>query len=140
MSEIKDGWQTAGTDLGKAFKRFGKTILKSARTVVDKADDKCNKPESSDKDVVDVIDVEVEDVKEETPESEVKVEDVKDSPKEKEETVFNDGSWRKVGKGFGKGFGGIGKMIGKTISYPFRRHNKKAKKRKSKETDVKEIE
>ena len=140
MGEIKDGWKSAGKDLGHAFKNFGKTVLKSARTVVDKADDKCNKSEEKkDSDVVDVVDVKATET---TNEASQEATEVVDSPKEKESTVFNDGSWREVGKGFGKGFGGMGKMIGKTLSKPFKKETKTNKSKKSKpvETDVKEIE
>lgn len=136
MSEFKDGWKQAGKDLGGAFKAFGKTILKSARTVVDKADDKCNKSEEKkESEVVDVVEVNATEINNEEIITES---EVVDPPKEKENNVFNDGSWREVGKGFGKGFGGMGKMVGKTLSKPFKKKNKKTKKQKVIETDVKD--
>lgn len=137
MSEIKDGWKEAGKGLGNAFKTFGKTFVRSARTVVDKADDNCNKPEEKkeESEVVDVKEINSSETDTETSEAESEVVD-----SQKESTVFNDGSWREVGKGFGKGFGNMGKMIGKTLSHPFKKE-KKAKKSKNDqplEVDVKE--
>ena len=133
MGEIKNGWKGAGKELGSAFKKFGKTLVKSTRTVVDKADNKCNE---SDKKTENPNVVDVKEVDSETETIQVDAE-VADSPKES--NVFNDGSWKEVGKGLGKGFGGVGKMIGKTISKPFKK-DKKSKQKKTQETDIKQIE
>lgn len=139
MSELKEGWKEAGKGVGNAFKTFGKTVLKSARTVVDKADNKCNtKKEDKESDVVDVKETNATESNSETVTCDA---EVVDSPKQKESNVFNDGSWREVGKGFGKGFGNMGKMVGKTISKPFRRKkkSKKSKEKPTPETDIKEL-
>lgn len=90
---VKENWKETGKELGHAFKKFGKTFLKSARTVADKADDKCNK---KDKTVV--------------------VETDENGNIKKEENVFNDGSWRETGKGFGQAFSSLGKSIGNTFT------------------------
>lgn len=133
MSEIKQGWKDAGKSLGSAFKNFGKTVAKSTKTIVDKADGD-SKKQSEKKENPDVVDVKEVDSETET----IKVDaEVADSPKES--NVFNDGSWKEVGKGLGKGFGGVGKMIGKTISKPFKK-DKKSKQKKTQETDIKQIE
>ena len=134
MSEIKQGWKDAGKSLGSAFKNFGKTVAKSTKTIVDKADGD-SKNQSEKKENPDVVDVKEVDSETETIEVEA---EVADSP-EKESNVFNDGSWKKVGKDIGKGFGGIGKMVGKTLSKPFR-SEKKSKEEKTPETDIKQIE
>ena len=90
-NNVKENWKETGKELGGAFKRFGKTFLKSARTVVDKADDKCNKEPEEEK-------------AEEKPN------------KQEESTVFNDGSWRETGKGLGHAFASLGKSIGNTFT------------------------
>lgn len=133
MSEIKQGWKDAGKSLGSAFKNFGKTVAKSTKTIVDKADGD-SKKQSEKKENPDVVDVKEVDSETETIQVDA---EVADSPKES--NVFNDGSWKEVGKGLGKGFGGVGKMIGKTISKPFKK-DKKSKQKKTQETDIKQIE
>jgi hypothetical protein len=85
---FQENWKETGKELGSSFKQFGKTFLKSARTIVDKADDKCNN---------------------ENDES-VKVEG------DKEPNVFNDGTWRKTGKDLGHAFASLGKSIGNTFT------------------------
>lgn len=91
MSNVKENWKETGKTFGKSFKRFGKTVLKSARTIVDKADDHCNK-------TVDVVEV-----------------DANGKPI-KESNVFNDGSWRETGDGLGEAFSSLGKSIGNTFT------------------------
>ena len=44
---LKDNWKEAGSGLGHAFRDLGKTIVKTVRTGVDKADEWANKPEAS---------------------------------------------------------------------------------------------
>ena len=87
-SNFEENWKETGKELGSSFKQFGKTFLKSARTVVDKADDKCN--EEKDKSV-----------------------DVKGDA---EPNVFNDGTWRETGKDLGHAFASLGKSIGNTFT------------------------
>ena len=92
-NNVKENWKETGNELGGAFKKFGKTFLKSARTVVDKADDKCNN------------------------QTDVKPADVEPKEEQKEESnVFNDGSWRETGKGLGHAFASLGKSIGNTFT------------------------
>ena len=88
-NNVKENWKETGNELGGAFKKFGKTFLKSARTVVDKADDKCN--------------------------NETVVKPVEEEPKEGS-NVFNGGSWRETGKGLGHAFASLGKSIGNTFT------------------------
>ena len=40
---LKDSWKETGTSLGHAFRDLGKTLVKTVRTGVDKADDWANK-------------------------------------------------------------------------------------------------
>ena len=87
-NNVEENWKETGKELGSSFKQFGKTFLKSARTIVDKADDKCN--EEKDKSI-----------------------DVKG---EEEPNVFNDGSWRETGKDLGHAFASLGKSIGNTFT------------------------
>lgn len=96
---LKDEWKQTGKGLGTAFKELGKTISKSAKYIVNKADEKINSEDY-----------------EEKPES-----------TEKESTVFNDGSWRNTGKDLGKAFAGLGKTIGDTVSEPFKDDNENKK-------------
>lgn len=39
MASLKSSWKDTGKDLGHAFSGLGKTIIKSAKHVVNKADD-----------------------------------------------------------------------------------------------------
>ena len=42
---LKDTWKSTGSDLGNAFKGLGKSIIKSASTAVNKADNWANSEE-----------------------------------------------------------------------------------------------
>lgn len=42
---LKDNWKETGTSLGHAFRDLGKTLVKTVKTGVDKADDWANKSE-----------------------------------------------------------------------------------------------
>lgn len=99
MGELKNEWKNTGKGIGNAFKGFGKTVVKSARFVVDKADDKINDENKS-----------------RTSEE--------NEPAISNSNVFNDGSWRETGKGLGKAFGNLGKSIGNTITHPFKKNKK----------------
>ncbi len=85
----KQEWKESGTELGHAFKNFGKTFVRSAQTTTDK--------------VVDWADGATKD------ENGEKIE------KEPNSTVYSDGSWKEVGKGLGSGFAGIGKTMLHTV-------------------------
>ena len=141
MSELKEGWKEAGKGVGNAFKTFGKTVAKSARTIVvpDGKKDNSNK-ENKEPETVDVKEVNATEDKTEVSVNET---EVVDHPKKNGSNVFNDGSWREVGRGFGRGFGNMGKMVGKTLSNPFRRKkkakNKKSKEKPTSETDIKKL-
>ena len=47
---LKDNWKEAGTGLGHAFRDLGKTLVKTVKTGVDKADDWANRSETQKKD------------------------------------------------------------------------------------------
>ena len=85
----KQEWKESGTELGHAFKDFGKTFVRSAQTTTDK--------------VVSKVDGATKD------EKELNVDEAPQS------TVYSDGSWKKVGKGLGQGFAGIGKTMLHTV-------------------------
>ena len=85
----KQEWKESGTELGHAFKDFGKTFVKSAQTTTDKV---VNKVDGATKDEKDL--------------------DVEEAP---QSTVYSDGSWKRVGKGIGQGFAGIGKTMLHTV-------------------------
>lgn len=86
----KQEWKESGTELGHAFKTFGKTFLRSVDTTTEKlsemADDAVN--QDPNKDVV---------------------------QPQPNSTVYSDGSWKKVGKELGAGFMGIGKTMLHTV-------------------------
>ena len=86
----KQEWKESGTELGHAFKTFGKTFLRSVDTTTEKlsdiADDAVN--QDPNKDVV---------------------------QPQPNSTVYSDGSWKKVGKELGAGFAGIGKTMLHTV-------------------------
>jgi hypothetical protein len=86
----KKEWKESGTELGHAFKTFGKTFLRSVDTTADKISDFAEDAVSSDPN---------RDVVQPQPNS----------------TVYSDGSWKKVGKELGSGFLGIGKTMLHTV-------------------------
>ncbi len=86
----KKEWKESGTELGHAFKTFGKTFLRSVDTTADKISDFAEDAVSSDPN---------RDVVQPQPNS----------------TVYSDGSWKKVGKELGTGFLGIGKTMLHTV-------------------------
>ena len=45
IMSLKDSWKATGTGLGHAFRDLGKTIVKSASTAVNKADEWANDDE-----------------------------------------------------------------------------------------------
>lgn len=86
----KQEWKESGTELGHAFKTFGKTFLRSVDTTTEKLSDMA------------------EDAVNEDPNRDV----VQPQPNS---TVYSDGSWKKVGKELGSGFLGIGKTMLHTV-------------------------
>lgn len=54
MSEMKDMWKSTGTTLGHAFKDLGKSIVKSARVGLDKADEWINSEEQKKEETINV--------------------------------------------------------------------------------------
>ena len=86
----KQEWKESGTELGHAFKTFGKTFLRSVDTTTEKLSDMA------------------EDAVNEDPNRDV----VQPQPNS---TVYSDGSWKKVGKELGSGFLGIGKSMLHTV-------------------------
>ena len=43
---LKDSWKETGSSLGHAFRDLGKTLVKTVKTGVDKADEWANSPEA----------------------------------------------------------------------------------------------
>lgn len=83
----KEEWKESGTELGHAFKTFGKTFVRSAERTTDK--------------VVDWAD-------------DITGDGVKRDGQFQEQpnsSVFSDGSWKKVGQELTDGFAGIGKAM-----------------------------
>lgn len=91
----KDEWKEAGTGLGHAWRDVGKTFVRSADRVVEKA--KGDEPDNT------VTNENGETV-------------VEPNPEGQNGTVFSDGSWRNSMKGLGKAFAGIGKSALNTVS------------------------
>ncbi|MBR4169534.1 MAG: hypothetical protein IKR47_07395 [Lachnospiraceae bacterium] len=85
----KKEWKESGTELGHAFKTFGKTFLRSVDTTTDKVVEWANEPSPQD--------------------NQAKV------VPEPNSTVYSDGSWKKVGKELGNGFLGVGKTMLHTV-------------------------
>ncbi len=85
----KKEWKESGTELGHAFKTFGKTFLRSVDTTTDKVAEWANEPSPE--------------------ENQAKV------VPEPNSTVYSDGSWKKVGKELGHGFLGVGKTMLHTV-------------------------
>ncbi len=97
----KAEWKESGTELGHAFKNFGKTFVRSAETTTDK--------------VVDWAD--------DVTKKEGEKDNVQPQPNS---TVYSDGSWKQVGKDLGKGFAGIGKSMLHTVGIGSEEENKKS--------------
>lgn len=94
----KEEWKEAGTNLGHAWRDFGKTVVRSADRVVEKAKDE--------------VDDHPNEVKVHTENGE----EIVDVPEnnggttaEPNSTVFSDGSWRKTMGGLGRAFRDVGK-------------------------------
>ena len=86
----KQEWKESGTELGHAFKTFGKTFIRSAETTTDKVVDWAEEAtgKNNEKDVI---------------------------QPQPNSTVYSDGSWKKVGRELGEGFAGIGKTMLHTV-------------------------
>ncbi len=54
MASTKEDWKETGRDIGHAFKGLGKTILRTAKTGVDKATSWAEEDDDKDSSVVDV--------------------------------------------------------------------------------------
>lgn len=97
----KDKWKNTGKELGGAFTKFGKAFVRSTKHVVNKSTEWAE----DDKDQ--------------------KVEKPTDETSTKEETVFNDGTWRDTGKSLGKAFADLGKTIIDYEEKPSKEESKK---------------
>ena len=80
----KEEWKSTGKELGGAFTGLAKSLIRTAKAGIDKAEEWAE-----------------EDTKK-APEQ---------NAAEPESTVFNDGTWRETGKELGKAFMGLGKTI-----------------------------
>lgn len=80
----KEEWKNTGKELGGAFTGLAKSLIRSAKTGLDKA--------------------------EEWAEDDGKKSQQQEA-QEPESNVFNDGTWRKTGKNLGKAFMGLGKTL-----------------------------
>lgn len=86
----KQEWKESGTELGHAFKTFGKTFLRSVDTTTEKLTDLAEDAINPDQ---------MKDVVQPQPNS----------------TVYSDGSWKQVGRELGAGFLGVGKSLLHTV-------------------------
>lgn len=90
----RDDWKDTGKGLGSAFKGLGKSIVRTAKTGVDKAVDWAEgKPA------------------EETAQTADGAAATQASGTEAGSNVFNDGTWRETGKDLGGAFKGLGQNI-----------------------------
>lgn len=80
----KAEWKKTGKELGGAFSGLAKSLIRTAKTGVDKANDWA--------------------------ESDANQPQVQEAQQE-EQTVFNDGTWRKTGKDLGHAFKDLGKTL-----------------------------
>ncbi len=112
----KKEWKESGTELGHAFKNFGKTFVRSAQTTTDKVVDWADGATKDEKDI-----------------------NVEEEP---QSTVYSDGSWKEVGKGLGQGFAGIGKTMLHTVGIGKEGEGAKPEEAKAEETkeEAKEAE
>ena len=78
----KAEWKKTGKELGGAFEGLAKSLIRSAKTGLDKAEEWA---ENNGEPV--------------------------DGQQSQESNVFNDGTWRETGKGIGKAFESLGKTI-----------------------------
>ena len=81
----KEQRKNTGKELGGAFEGLAKSLIRSAKVGIDKAEEWAEKDENA---------------PEQTQTSQVP-----------ESNVFNDGTWRETGKGLGKAFESLGKTI-----------------------------
>lgn len=81
----KEQWKNTGKELGGAFEELAKTVIRSAKVGVDKAEEWAERDENAP----------AQEPKAQAPES----------------NVFNDGSWKETGKGLGKAFESLGKTL-----------------------------
>lgn len=81
----KENWKKTGKELGGAFEGLAKTLIRSAKVGVDKA--------------------------EEWAENDGNAPQTDQSAAAPESNVFNDGTWRETGKDLGQAFLGFGKTL-----------------------------
>ena len=77
----KEEWKNTGKELGGAFTGLAKSLIRSAKTGIDKVEDWAEEDTNQ------------------------------QQPQQEESNVFNDGTWRETGKNLGKAFMGLGKTI-----------------------------
>ena len=77
----KEEWKNTGKELGGAFTGLAKSLIRSAKTGIDKVEDWAEEDTNQ------------------------------QPQQEEESNVFNDGTWRETGKNLGKAFMGLGKTI-----------------------------
>ena len=79
----KEEWKETGKELGGAFTGLAKSLIRSAKAGIDKAEEWAEEDENKQP----------------------------QQAQEPESNVFNDGTWRKTGKDLGKAFMGLGKTL-----------------------------
>lgn len=77
----KEEWKNTGKELGGAFTGLAKSLIRSAKAGLDKAEEWAEEENKQPK------------------------------QQEPEGNVFNDGTWRETGKNLGKAFMGLGKTL-----------------------------
>lgn len=86
----KEEWKSTGKELGGAFTGLAKSLIRSAKAGIDKAEEWAE-----------------EDTKKEAQQTKAQGAETQ----AQESNVFNDGTWRETGKGLGKAFTSLGKTI-----------------------------
>jgi hypothetical protein len=92
MAGLKDSWKETGTGLGHAFRDLGKTVIKTAKTGTDKAEEWASKDDKQQQEVS-------------LPQE--------NSPENNAQTGLKD-SWKETGTGLGHAFRDLGKTVIKT--------------------------
>lgn len=84
----REEWKNTGKELGGAFEGLAKSLIRSAKTGIDKAEEWAERDENA----------------------------PQQPAGEPERNVFNDGTWRETGKNLGQALKGLGKTLVNTGS------------------------
>ena len=90
----RDEWASTGKELGSAFKGLAKSVIRSAKVGVEKAEEWADSPDTG---------------------QGRSAQDAAGADSAQGSNVFNDGSWRKTGKDLGSAFMSFGNVLMNTI-------------------------